>query len=109
MKTTKNVRLRFRFAGELYSVTVNSINYTGSLIVSKLRVGHTQFWLILQNGVWRFVSDMPLCRDLKSILVAKVAGLHGLSTQTADQLSPRNGVLLNAVLSVLAIKKDSFV
>jgi|GEM_PF-6217274 len=106
MKTTKKARLRFRFGGRFYSVLVNSISYTGTLIINKLKIGQMQLWLVLQNGVWRFIGDMPLCKQLKNILLAKITALHGLAAEAAEQVPLRSGILLNALLSVLALKKE---
>jgi len=111
MKDSLNTRLRFSYRGKQYVVSVNSVTYTEKLIVNKLRIGHTRLWLILQNDVWRFVSDMPLCRELKHLLVRKVTTWLGVASATgpaciAEQLPIRKGILLNAVLNVLAVKKE---
>jgi len=108
MKIIKKTRLRFTYGGKGYIVPVNSIQYNGALIVNKLRVGHAHLWLVLQDGVWRFISDMPLCRELKTILLQKVASLHGLITPTEnpEQVPLRTGILFNAILNLLALKRE---
>lgn len=109
-KDMTTIRLRFTYRGKRYAVLVNSIHYTGMLIVNKLRIGHARHWLILQNNVWRFVSDMPLCYELKNLLICKVATGLGLSSgepiKIADQTPLRTGIMINAILSVLTVKME---
>jgi len=109
MKEIKTARIRFSYGGKAYAVIVNSICYAERLIINKLRLGYTHIWLVFQNGNWRFIGDMPLCKQLKAILVRKLAAFHGLSAEQIcadEQVSLRTGILLNAVLNILAVKKE---
>lgn len=111
MNHTKTNRLRFSYRGKRYDVLLTSINYTETLTINKLTIGHSRIWLILQNDVWRFVSDMPVCRELKHLLIRKISTCLGLpiaseALKIAEQMPVRTGFLLNAVLNVLAVKKE---
>lgn len=108
MKDIIDTRLRFSYHGKRYNTKVKSKIYNDTLIISQLALGSSRLWLISQNGAWRIISDMPICLELKERLVCKVSVLLGTplgtEAQTAAQLPLRIGVLLNAVLNVLAAK-----
>ena len=109
MKEKKTARLRLTYGSKTYTVVLNSVRYAQKLIINKLRIGYAHVWLVFQNGSWRFIGDMPLCRQLKDILVRRIAAFHGLSEQqviAGRQPSFRTGILLNVVLNALEQKNN---
>jgi hypothetical protein len=98
-------RLQFIYAGKAYTVILNSINYTENVIVNKLEIGYAGYWLILQKGVWKFIGDMPLCQEVKDIVINKVKIYHGLSLDAeivvTDKTHPVSSIrLLKTILNL---------
>lgn len=112
MKDKKSTRLRLTHRGKNYNIAVDSTRYTDMLIVNQLRIGPARYWLILQNGTWRFIGDMPLYKEIKEGIVRKIADWHELpagseaTVVVTKQESLRSGILLNALLCVMAAKKQ---
>jgi hypothetical protein len=109
MKESNQWQMLFSFGGKLYNFNLTSNRYTDKLIVSKLQLGHVRFWVILKNEKWQFIGDMPLCQELKNIIIEKITNFHELPTNSPTALIAqkdpvRTRILLNAVLSAMALK-----
>ncbi len=103
MNDCKNTRLHFIFHGKRYNIRAESRNYSNEVTVSKLTVGKVRLWLILQNKTWRVISDLPMCTELKKVLIRKIAKAFGIPVsekpETTGQIFPQKPIMLNAVLN----------
>lgn len=82
MKKYATTQLQINNGDKTYTVDVNSVRYTDEVIVNKLKIGYARYWLILQNGVWSLIGDMPLCQEVKNNLVSKIKMYHRLLPDT---------------------------
>lgn len=108
MKAQYQAHLSIPFGGKTYNADLTSVRYTDKLIVSKILMGYTSYWVILQNRTWRFIGDMPLCREFKNVIIDKIEVFHALpptdKIELPSRLKPsRIRILLNAILSVKTI------
>lgn len=107
MKKSKNVQLHLTYSSKVYAIILNSIKCTDGLIINKLQIGYAKYWLVFQNGVWRFVGDMPLCQEFKNVIISELKAFHGLTFSESDYIVNKQepvqaGRLLDAIISASA-------
>jgi hypothetical protein len=73
MHFEKKHEICFKYQREQYNAIVEEVRFAGDRAIYRINITKKRYWLLYDNGIWRFISDVTPGRPLERLLTQKIS------------------------------------